>query len=106
MKARTWPELDFNQWKDTLFTLQLFTQIVGKIRLRHMPWTNHSWHVTLYVSARGLTTGSIPYEAGIFEMEFDFDRHLLTLVTSTGIIQEVKLYPRTVADFYAELLEK
>ncbi len=106
MKKLTWPELDFNKWKDTLLTLQLYTQIVGKIRLRSMPWLNHSWHVTLYVSAQGLTTGSMPCAAGIFEMEFNFQQHALNIRTSAGIKQEVKLYPRTVADFYAELFQK
>lgn len=103
MKAQPWPEIDFSSWSETLLTLQLYLQIVGKIRLRAMPWTNHSWHVTLYVSARGLTTGSMPYPEGIFELEFDFQRHLLELRTSTGYLQEIQLYPRSVADFYAEL---
>jgi hypothetical protein len=106
MNTPAWPELDFNKWKDTLATLHLFTQIVGKIRLRSMPWLNHSWHVTLYVTPQGLSTGSMPYTAGIFEITFDFHRHILVIITSTGIRQEVKLYPRTVADFYAELFDK
>lgn len=106
MKVLPWPELNFNKWKDTLLTLQLFTQIVGKIKLRSMPWTNHSWHVALYVSARGLTTGSMSYPAGVFEIEFNFQHHTLTITTSTGIRQEVKLYPRAVADFYNELFQK
>lgn len=106
MKASSWPALDFSKWKDTLLTLQLFTQIVGKIRLKQMPWTNHSWHVTLYVSARGLTTGSMPYTDGVFEMEFDFQAHQLTITTSTGKADTVRLFPRTVADFYSELFQK
>ena len=56
-----WPSLTLEAWSDTYATLHLWTQIVGKIRLAQTPWTNHSWHVTLYVTARGLTTGSIPY---------------------------------------------
>jgi hypothetical protein len=106
MSSLPWPSLDFNSWKDTQLTLQLFSQIVGKIRLKQMPWTNHSWHVTLYVSARGLATGSMPYADGVFELEFDFQNHRLTIETSTGISGEVPLYPRSVADFYAELFEK
>ena len=62
-----WPELAFEDLKDTLSTVQLWAQIVGKIRLIKTPWINHSWHVTLYVSPRGLTTGSIPYEGGNFK---------------------------------------
>ena len=101
-----WPELAFENWKDTVVTLHLGTQIVGKIRLKQMPWLNHSWHVTLYVSANGLTTGSIPYLGGVFQIDFDFIHHLLQITTSTGGIEKVKLYPRSVADFYRELFEK
>jgi hypothetical protein len=106
IKQPQWPELAFESWKDTLATLHLWTQIVGKIRLKQMPWFNHSWHVTLYVSANGLTTGSIPYPGGVFQIDFDFIHHLLHIITSAGGIEEVKLYPRSVADFYRELFEK
>src|ERR1044072_2028737 len=101
--ASPWPELPFNEWKDTLYTVQLWTQIVGKIRRRSMPWLNHAWHVTLYVTPRGLTTGSMPFKDGIFEIEFNFIDHVLTITTSSGYSGEVKLYPRTVADFYKDL---
>jgi len=76
------PELPYAAWKDTAATLQLWTQIAGKIRLAKTPWLNHSWHVTLYVSARGLTTGPIPYGARSFEIEFDFIDHVLWIRTS------------------------
>lgn len=101
-----WPELPFENWKDTLATVHLWTQIVGKIRLRQSPWLNHSWHVTLYVSASGLTTGSMPYEGGVFQIEFDFVHHALHIATSAGAIARIQLYPRTVADFYRELFDK
>lgn len=103
MNTVAWPEIEFNDWKDTLFTLQLWVQIVGKIRLKSMPWLNHSWHVTLYVTPQGLSTGSMPYSAGIFEIEFNFNQHILTISTSTGKHEEIKLYERSVADFYKEL---
>jgi hypothetical protein len=106
IQQEQWPELAFENWKDTIATLQLWTQIVGKIRLKQMPWLNHSWHVTLYVSAYGLTTGSIPYPGGVFQIDFDFIHHLLHITTSAGDIEEVQLYPRSVADFYRELFEK
>ena len=106
IKQEQWPELAFENWKDTIATLHLWTQIVGKIRLKQMPWLNHSWHVTLYVSANGLTTGSIPYQGGVFQIDFDFIHHLLHITTSAGGIEKVNLYPRSVADFYRELLEK
>lgn len=101
-----WPELDFNEWKDTLTTVQLYTQIVGKIRLRSMPWINHSWHVTLYITPNGLSTGSMPYTAGVFEIEFNFIHHVLTITTSEGMKQEMKLPDNTVASFYKELFDK
>jgi hypothetical protein len=106
IKQEQWPELAFEGWKDTIATLHLWTQIVGKIRLKQMPWLNHSWHVTLYVSANGLTTGSIPYRDGAFQIDFDFIHHLLHITTSVGGIEKVNLYPRSVADFYRELFEK
>jgi hypothetical protein len=106
IKPGQWPELVFENWKDTIATLHLWTQIVGKIRLKQMPWLNHSWHVTLYVSADGLTTGGIPYPDGAFQINFDFIHDLLHITTSAGGSEEVKLYPRSVADFYRELFEK
>ena len=101
-QQQIWPVLDFNEWKDTLATVHLWTQIVGKIRLRHLPWLNHSWHVALYVSPRGLTTGSIPYSEGLFQIDFDFIDHQLVIQTK-GENVTMKLYPRTVANFYIEL---
>ena len=72
-----WPVLKFDELKGTLAAVHLWTQIAGKIRLRQMPWLNHSWHVTLYVTPKGLSTGSVPYEHGIFQMDFDFHHHQL-----------------------------
>ena len=104
--GNTWPELKFQDLKETLTTVQLWAQIIGKIRLVKTPWLNHSWHVTLYVSPRGLTTGSIPYERGIFQIDFDFISHQLVIISSTGKQQHMELFPRTVASFYKELFEK
>jgi len=101
-----WPVLAFEDMKDTLTTVQLWAQIIGKIRLVKTPWINHSWHVTLYVYARGLTTGSIPYDGGNFQLDMDFIAHELIITASTGYERRLKLYPRTVADFYKELFEK
>ncbi|MFY0255960.1 DUF5996 family protein [Chitinophaga sp. 30R24] len=104
-KKEPWPVLNFNDWKDTLATVHLWTQIVGKVRLRRMPWLNHSWHVTLYVSPYGLSTGSMPYQHGIFQIDFDFIHHQLIIITSTGSQATLDLRPGTVADFYKELFE-
>jgi hypothetical protein len=103
---QNWPDIPFTDWKETIYTVQLWLQIAGKIRLKKMPWTNHSWHVTLYVSPHGLTTGSIPYENGIFQIDFDFNNHQLLISTSNGQNEKVGLYPRTVASFYHELFAK
>ncbi|TDH27952.1 hypothetical protein EXU57_05665 [Segetibacter sp. 3557_3] len=101
-----WPELNYPEWKDTLITVQLWMQIVGKIRLQQMPWINHSWNVTLYVSATGFTTGSMPFENGVFEISFDFIAHRLWIPSSDGADQFLALYPRSVSSFYHELFEK
>jgi len=99
-----WPELPLAAWQETYDTLHMWTQIVGKIRMTLTPLVNHFWNVTLYVSARGLTTSAIPYPGGVFEMEFDFIGHRLSIQTSRGDVRALELAPRTVADFYAELM--
>lgn len=101
-----WPVLDYNSWKETLKTVHQWTQIVGKIRLKYMPWQNHSWHTALYVTARGLSTGSMPYKDGIFEIEFDFEHHQLIISSTFNENEIVGLFPRTVADFHRELFNK
>jgi hypothetical protein len=101
-----WPVLDYRKLKETIECVHLWTQIVGKIRLKRMPWLNHSWHVTLYVSPKGLTTGSIPFASGIFQLDFDFIRHELVIWTSEGRQEAVRLYSRSVADLYEEVFQK
>jgi hypothetical protein len=95
-----WPELPYEAWKDTRETLHLWTQVVGKVRLALTPWLNHSWHVPLYVTARGLTTSPIPVGDDTFEIEFDFVDHMLRIVTCDGREKRIALEPRTVAAFY------
>ena len=102
----SWPPLPYEEWKDTQATLHLWTQVVGKIRLAQAPWTNHSWHVALYVTARGLTTSPIPYGTRSFEITFDFLDHQLRIQTSEGAVESVPLVPRTVADFYHVVMER
>jgi hypothetical protein len=101
-----WPALPLHEWQDTYATLHLWTQIVGKVRLALGPPLNHWWHVTLYVSPRGLTTGSIPGPDGAraFEVAFDFLDHSLVLHSSDGARRAMGLYPRSVADFYREFM--
>jgi hypothetical protein len=100
----SWPPLPYAAWKDTLETLQLWTQIVGKVRLSLTPWLNHSWHVTLYVSARGLTTGPIAVNGRALEIEFDFIDRVLWLRLSDGHSRQVMLRPVSVAAFYADVM--
>ena len=99
-----WPALPLQQWADTYHTLHMWTQIVGKVRLALSPHVNHWWEVPLYVSARGLNTSPIPYGDRIFEVEFDFIDHSLTIKTNTGTMKSLGLYPRSVADFYQEFM--
>jgi uncharacterized protein DUF5996 len=100
----SWPSLAFAEWKDTASTLHMWTQIVGKIRLTRTPWINHSWHVTLYLTTRGLTTSPIPHPAGIFEIRFDFIDHKLRILKSDGALQVIELRPKSVATFYREVM--
>src|SRR5580658_4800901 len=95
-----WPELPLSQWSDTRDTLQLWTQVVGKIRLALEPMINHWWQVPLYVTSRGLTTSLMHAGGRGLEIEFDFVDHRLDLRTSDGETQIVALEPRSVASFY------
>jgi hypothetical protein len=104
--ASSWPPLPYEEWKDTQSTLHLWTQVIGKIRLAQTPWTNHSWHVPLYVTSRGLTTSPIPYGTRTFEILFDFLDHELRIETGEGAVESFQLAPRTVADFYHEVFER
>ena len=97
-----WPELPYAAWKDTCATLQLWLQIVGKIRLSAAPWLNHSWHVTLRVTARGLATPLISTATHDFQIEFDFIDHTLWIRTADGHVRQVMLRPVSVAEFYAD----
>ena len=101
----TWPDLPYPVWRETAATLQLWTQIVGKVRLMLTPWVNHGWQVTLYVTARGLGTSPIPVENDILEMEFDFISHRLIARTSRGEERSIPLVPQTVAEFYSQVLD-
>ena len=103
--STSWPELPYAAWRDTCATLHLWTQIVGKIRLARTPWLNHSWHVTLYVTARGLTTSPVPDRARSFQIDFDFIDHVLRIATSDGGQRLVPLVPQSVATFYEAVME-
>src|ERR1700687_2472589 len=99
-----WPELPTAAWRESYATLHLWTQIVGKIRLARAPWLNHSWHVTLYVTARGLTTSPIPDGIRTFQIDFDFIDHHLRISTSDGAARQFALAGKSVASFYAVVM--
>jgi len=100
----TWPALPFSEWKQTAKTLHMWTQVVGKIRLALTPWTNHSWHVTLYVTARGLTTSPMFFNARALQIDFDFIDHILRFQTGDAAEKTVRLGPKSVATFYREVM--
>ncbi|MDX6709278.1 MAG: hypothetical protein QOH96_294 [Blastocatellia bacterium] len=101
-----WPKLAFEEWKDTLATLHMWTQIVGKIRLVQSPLINHWWNVTLLVTPRGLTTGPIPYLTRSFQIDFDFIDHQLVILIDDGTERKIALRSQSVADFYNELMSE
>ncbi|MGF1670236.1 MAG: DUF5996 family protein [Balneolaceae bacterium] len=99
--VNNWPELPLvEQWEDTLTTVHMWTQIIGKIRLELSPWINHSWGSTLYVTAQGLTTSSMPYNEHTLEIDFNFIDHQLEFTTSQGSKLIIELKPMPVAEFY------
>ena len=101
-----WPALPLADWIDTRDTLQLWLQIIGKVRLRLTPPVNHSWHSTLYLTARGLTTSPIPYGTRSFHIDVDFVDHRLLIATTDGVSGGFALEPQSVAVFYARLMEE
>jgi hypothetical protein len=104
-EANVWPDFVTPVWKDTRDTLHMWTQVVGKVRLALMPMINHWWHVTLYVSDRGLTTSLMPTGGRGLEIEFDFIDHLLELRTTDGQRRRVALEARSVASFYSATMD-
>ncbi|MFT5878836.1 MAG: hypothetical protein ACJA2N_001284 [Salibacteraceae bacterium] len=104
-QSTEWPDLNFSEIQDTLETLHQWIQIVGKIRLRTMPWQNHSWHTALYVTPTGYSTQAISYQGNMFQIDFDFKDHKLLIQCSNAETITMDLKPKTVADFYTELFE-
>lgn len=107
MAPRRYPdlaELPSGEWAATLATLHRWTQIVGKVRMAHTPWINHSWSVPLYVEARGLGTSLIPHVPDAYDMSFDFIDHHLTIRCDDGRISRIRLESKTTATFYSEVV--
>jgi hypothetical protein len=105
-RETAWPSLPLEAWKDTCATLQMWTQVAGKIRLQLTPRLNHWWNVPLYVSSRGFTTSPIPFKERTFEIQFDFIDHNLVITTSDGKVDQLTLRPMPVAEFYRSLMSR
>jgi hypothetical protein len=103
--GEVWPSLPLEAWESTYATLHRWLQIVGKIRLKLAPMTNHWWQVALYVTSRGLSTSPLPYGPHIFQIDFDFIAHEMLITNDTGAVWSLALAPRAVADFYAETMD-
>ena len=104
MNSTLWPALPLSEWKDTYETLHRWMQIVGKIRLTLSPPMNHWWNTTLYVTPSGLTTSSMTYKGQYLQIDFDFTEHILIIRTTKGSPKTIALQPRSVADFYHEVM--
>jgi hypothetical protein len=99
------PALPLESWKDTLATLHMWTQVVGKVRLKLCPLVNHFWNVPFYLTARGMTTGPMPYRQGTVEVRFDFIENKLLIETSEGRLAAIALKPQSVAEFYKMFMD-
>ena len=104
MSDETWPALPYESWKDTYATLHMWTQVVGKVALAQAPPLNHSWAIAFQVTPRGLSTRLLPYGPRTFTIEFDFIDHVLVIRASDGVTRTIRLEPKTVADFYREVM--
>jgi hypothetical protein len=104
MGDETWPALRYEAWKDTYATLHMWTQVAGKVALARAPWMNHSWAIAMQVTPRGLSTRALPHGRRSFMIEFDFIDHLLVIRSSDGTTRTLALVPRSVADFYREVM--
>src|SRR3954452_14880359 len=105
-REQAWPALPLETWADTCATLHMWTQIVGKIRLRESAPINHGWHSTLYVTSRGVTTSPIPHGLRTFQIDFDFIHHQLMILASDGQTAGFPLEPQSVAAFYRRLMDE
>ena len=103
--SNVWPVLAYADWQDTCNTLHLWTQVVGKVKLALAPLSNHWWGVVLFVTARGLTTGAMPYSDRVLQIDFDFCAHEVVLRTSDAREQRIALAPMATADFYAAVMQ-
>lgn len=104
MTDERWPALSYEAWKDTYATLHMWTQVVGKVTVALARPLNHSWGIALHLTPRGLTTQLLPHDSRAFTIEFDFIEHQLVIRTTDGEQRVLRLEPRTVADFYRDVM--
>jgi len=104
-RERLWPALRYDEWRETCSALHLWSQIAGKYRLAHAPWVNHSWHATLYLTPRGLTTGIVPDGERSISLDFDFFDHQLIARADGGRVAAFSLEEMAVADFFGKAKE-
>lgn len=100
-----WPALPYNEWKYTLDTLHMWMEIVGKVKLELAPFVNQWWEVAFYITPTGITTGKIPYKDNLFQIDFDFSEHILTISTSWEKTRSLSLQPQSVAAFYQQFMQ-
>lgn len=105
-RIEKWPALNFLEMQETIETLHQWMQIIGKIRLKTMPWQNHSWHTALYITSNGISTQSIPYQERTFQIDFDFKKHKVVIKSSETEDLSIDLFSRAVADFHEEIFQK
>ena len=105
MSATPWPPLPIEEWAATRDTLQLWMQVVGKVRLARTPLINHWWNVTLYLTASGLTTSPMPAGDRAFQMDFDFVHHQLAITVTDGSVRSIALEPKSTAAFYGDVMD-
>lgn len=101
----SWPSLQYEKWNDTLDSLHMKMQIIGKVKLALNPFLNQWWQVAFYLNMKGMTTGPIPYEGGVFEIEFNFIDHNLSILTSNKQLKNISLDDSSVADFYRKFMD-
>ncbi len=104
MRDDRWPPLPYEDWKDTYATLHMWTQVVGKVALAQAPPLNHSWAIAMQITPRGLSTRTLPHGQRSFTIEFDFIDHQLVIRSSEGLVRTIALAPRSVADFYRDVM--
>jgi len=97
-----WPSINYSEWRETCTALHLWSQVIGKYRLAHTPWVNHSWHATLYATPRGITTGPVPDGNSLVTLTLDFCDHQFVAEAEGGVRSTFKLEAMSIANFFGQ----